>query len=69
MRTWLSAGFVITTVGFALMASLQSPTVVFAGAAALDLGNSVVGAVAGVLQIQHTPALSVDECPASRQPC
>ncbi|GAA1488369.1 MFS transporter [Brachybacterium sacelli] len=55
-RAWLSAGFVVTSVGFALMASLLSPAVVFAGAAALGLGNAVVGAVTGVLQVQHTPA-------------
>ncbi|KIH99565.1 major facilitator transporter [Streptomonospora alba] len=54
-RTWLSAGFIVTSVGFALMASLLSPAVVFAGAAALGLGNSVVGAVTGVLQVQHVP--------------
>lgn len=54
-RTWLSAGFVVTSVGFALMASLLSPAVVFVGAAALGLGNSVVGAVTGVLQVQHIP--------------
>ncbi|GAA4899775.1 MFS transporter [Streptomonospora salina] len=52
-RTWLSAGFIVTSAGFALMASLLSPAVVFAGAAALGLGNSVVRAVTGVLQVQH----------------
>ena len=55
-RAWLVAGFVVTSVGFALMASLLSPAVVFAGAAALGLGNAVVGAVTGVLQVHHTPA-------------
>ncbi|GAB3445537.1 hypothetical protein GCM10027570_15790 [Streptomonospora sediminis] len=54
-RTWLAAGFIATSAGFALMASLHSPAVVFAGAAALGLGNSVVGAVTGVLQVQHVP--------------
>ena len=53
---WLSAGFVVTSVGFVLMASLLSPAVVFAGAAALGIGNAVVGAVTSVLQVQHTPA-------------
>ncbi|MGO1259724.1 MAG: MFS transporter [Brachybacterium sp.] len=53
---WLSAGFVGTSVGFVLMASLLSPAVVFAGAAALGIGNAVVGAVTSVLQVQHTPA-------------
>ncbi|MGO2311156.1 MFS transporter [Brachybacterium tyrofermentans] len=55
-RAWLSAGFVATSVGFVLMASLVSPAVVFAGAAALGIGNAVVGAVTSVLQVQHTPA-------------
>ena len=55
-RAWLVAGFVVTSVGFALMASLLSPAVVFAGAAALGLGNAVVGAVTGVLQVHYTPA-------------
>lgn len=55
-RAWLSAGFVVTSVGFVLMASLLSPAVVFAGAAALGIGNAVVGAVTSVLQVQHTPA-------------
>ncbi|WP_231444627.1 MFS transporter [Brevibacterium zhoupengii] len=54
-RIWLSSGILVTTVGFALMASLHSPTIVFAGAATLGLGNAVVGAVTGVLQVQHTP--------------
>ncbi|MEU6128954.1 MFS transporter [Saccharopolyspora sp. NPDC047091] len=53
-RTWLAAGFAGTTAGFLLMASLLSPAVVFAGAAALGLGNSVVGAVTGVLQVERT---------------
>ncbi|MFC4015429.1 MFS transporter [Nonomuraea purpurea] len=53
-RAWLSAGFVMTTAGFLLMASLLAPAVVFAGAAALGLGNAVVGAVIGVLQIERT---------------
>ena len=52
---WLSAGFVVTSVEFVLMASLLSPAVVFAGAAALGIGNAVVGAVTSVLQVQHTP--------------
>ena len=55
-RAWLSAGFVATSVGFVLMASLVSPAVVFAGAAALGIGNAVVGAVISVQQVQHTPA-------------
>lgn len=55
-RAWLSAGFVATSVGFVLMASLVSPAVVFAGAAALGIGNAVVGAVTSVQQVQHTPA-------------
>ncbi|MFE5776356.1 MFS transporter [Brachybacterium sp. NPDC056505] len=54
-RAWLSAGLLVTTSGFVLMASLLSPWVVFAGAAALGLGNATVGAVTGVLQVQHTP--------------
>ncbi|TSI14082.1 MFS transporter [Brevibacterium aurantiacum] len=55
-RTWLATGFVVATVGFVLMASLFSPAVVFVGAMVLGIGNSVVGAVTGVLQVQHTPA-------------
>ncbi|WP_433869247.1 MFS transporter [Saccharopolyspora sp. CA-218241] len=55
-RAWLWAGFAATTVGFVLMASLYSPAVVFAGAAVLGIGNASVGAVTGVLQVQHTPA-------------
>ncbi|WAE70970.1 MFS transporter [Streptomonospora nanhaiensis] len=53
-RTWLAAGLVVTTAGFLLMASLLAPAVVFAGAAALGLGNAVVGAVIGVLQVERT---------------
>ncbi|MFC4562168.1 MFS transporter [Nocardiopsis mangrovi] len=53
-RAWLAAGFVVTTAGFLLMASLLTPSVVFAGAAALGLGNAVVGAVIGVVQIERT---------------
>jgi MFS family permease len=55
-RTWLAIGLVLTTVGLLLMASVLRPAVVFAGAATLGLGNSMVGAVLGVLQIEHTPA-------------
>jgi MFS family permease len=55
VRTWLAAGLVVTTAGFLLMASLLAPAVVFAGAAALGLGNAVVGAVIGVLQVERTP--------------
>ncbi|GAB3726329.1 MFS transporter [Nocardiopsis nanhaiensis] len=54
-RTWLSAGCIVASVGFALMTSLLSPGLVFAGAVVLGLGNSVVGSVTGVLQVQHTP--------------
>lgn len=53
-RVWLSAGLVVTTAGFLLMASLLGPAVVFAGAALLGLGNAVVGAVIGVLQVERT---------------
>jgi MFS family permease len=53
-RAWLAVGFVLTTTGFLLMASLLNPPVVFAGAAVLGLGNSLVGAVIGVLQVQQT---------------
>lgn len=53
-RTWLSIGFALTTAGFLLMASLLAPAAVFAGAALLGLGNSVVGAVVGVLQVERT---------------
>ncbi|XKK39067.1 MerR family DNA-binding transcriptional regulator [Nocardiopsis sp. ARC36] len=53
-RTWLAGGLAVTTAGFLLMASLLSPAVVFAGAAALGLGNAVVGAVIGVLQVERT---------------
>lgn len=55
-RAWLWAGFTATTAGFLLMASLLTPAAVFAGAAALGLGNSVVGAVVGVLQVERTPS-------------
>ncbi|MEE2055382.1 MFS transporter, partial [Nocardiopsis tropica] len=55
VRTWLAAGLVVTTAGFLLMASLLAPAVVFADAAALGLGNAVVGAVIGVLQVERTP--------------
>lgn len=44
----------MTTAGFLLMASLLSPALVFAGAAALGLGNALVGAVIGVLQVERT---------------
>lgn len=53
-RAALWTGFGVTTTGFLLMASLLSPVVVFAGAAALGLGNAVVGTVIGVLQVQGT---------------
>lgn len=53
-RVWLPAGLVVTTAGFLLMASLLTPAVVFTGAALLGLGNAVVGAVVGVLQVQRT---------------
>ncbi|MFD4638703.1 MFS transporter [Lentzea sp. NPDC058436] len=53
-RVLLPAGLVVTTAGFLLMASLLTPAVVFAGAALLGLGNAVVGAVVGVLQVQRT---------------
>ncbi|MBR8743734.1 MFS transporter [Nocardiopsis sp. MG754419] len=53
-RAWLSAGLVLTTTGFLLMASLITPALVFVGAAVLGLGNAVVGAVIGVLQIERT---------------
>ncbi len=59
VRVWLTAGFVTTTAGFLLMASLLSPAVVFAGAAALGVGNAVVGAVIGVLQIERTSAAAL----------
>lgn len=55
-RTWLAVGFVVTAAGLLLMASVLNPVVVFVGAATLGLGNSVVGAVIGVLQIEHTTA-------------
>ena len=54
-RAWMVIGYIAATLGFVLMASLHSPAVVFAGAAALGLGNAVIGAVTGVLQVQHTP--------------
>ncbi|MGX1027441.1 MFS transporter [Streptomyces sp. SAI-097] len=54
-RVWMSAGLTVTTTGFLLMASLHAPGVVFAGAAALGLGNAVVSAVIGVLQVERTP--------------
>ncbi|GHH39824.1 MFS transporter [Lentzea cavernae] len=53
-RAALWTGLGVTTAGFLLMASLLSPAVVFAGAAALGLGNAVLGAVIGVLQVQRT---------------
>ncbi|WP_263309902.1 MFS transporter [Brachybacterium atlanticum] len=54
-RVWMAAGILATTAGLALMVSLQSPAVIFAGAAVLGAGNAVVGAVTGVLQLQRTP--------------
>lgn len=54
-RAWMVVGILATTAGLALMVSLLSPAVVFAGAAVLGAGNAVVGAVTGVLQVQRTP--------------
>ena len=53
-RVWLPAGLTATTAGFLLMASLLGPAVVFTGAVLLGLGNAVVGAVVGVMQVQRT---------------
>lgn len=54
-RRWLIGALTGTTAGFLLLATLVGPGWVFAGAALFGLGNSVLGAVLGVLQAQRIP--------------
>lgn len=54
-RTWLLAGFVTLTLGFATMSTLASVPVVFAGAVVVGLSNAVLGATLGVLLVEKTP--------------
>jgi MFS family permease len=52
-RRWMTLALIGNTAGFLLMATLASPTAVFAGAAVLGLGNSILGSVVGVLQAER----------------
>ncbi|GMA33034.1 MFS transporter [Litorihabitans aurantiacus] len=52
---WLGAGALLVTAGFVAVSTLASLPVVFAGAAVVGLGNAMLGAVLGVLQVRHTP--------------
>ncbi|ART72942.1 MFS transporter [Mycobacterium dioxanotrophicus] len=54
-RRWLMCALTGTTAGFLLLATLVGPGWVFAGAALFGIGNSVLGAVLGVLQAQRIP--------------
>lgn len=54
-RFWMTTALIGTTVGFVLMATVISPTWVFAGAAVLGVANSALGAVLGVLQAERIP--------------
>lgn len=54
-RASIIGALIGTTTGFSLMATLVSPTVVFAGAALLGVSVAVQGSVIGVLQAERIP--------------
>jgi MFS family permease len=54
-RTWFVAGLAATVAGFAGMASLAAPPVVFAAAAVVGLGNGLFGSLLGVLMVERIP--------------
>lgn len=56
-RLWFVIGLVGTTAGFALIAWLPSPAVVFVGAAVLGAASGVLNSVLGVLLIERIPEL------------
>ncbi|MBX9471585.1 MFS transporter [Microcella sp.] len=56
-RLWFATGLVGTTVGFALIAWLPSPAVVFSGAVVVGAASGVLNSVLGVLLIERIPEL------------
>lgn len=54
-RVWFVIGLVGTTVGFALIAWLPTPAVVFAGAVVVGAASGVLNSVLGVLLIERIP--------------
>jgi len=56
-RVWFAIGLVGSAVGFALIAWLPAPAVVFAGAALLGAASGVLNSVLGVLLIERIPDL------------
>ena len=56
-RRWFVAALIGTTAGFALIAGLPSPAVVFAGAVVVGAASGVLNSVLGVLLIERIPEL------------
>lgn len=56
-RVWFVIGLLGTTVGFALIAWLPTPAVVFAGAVVVGAASGVLNSVLGVLLIERIPEL------------
>lgn len=54
-RAWFVAGLALTVTGFAVIASLGAPWLVFAGAAVVGLGNGLFGSLLGVLMVERIP--------------
>lgn len=54
-RTWFLVGIAGTSVGFAVIATLFSVWVVFAGAFVVGLANGVFGSLIGVLMVERIP--------------
>lgn len=54
-RTWFTVGLLVTVAGFAVMAVLAEPWVVFAAAALVGLGNGLFGSLMGVLMVERIP--------------
>lgn len=56
-RVWFVIGLIATTLGFALIAWLPTPAVVFAGAVVVGAASGVLNSVLGVLLIERIPEL------------
>ncbi len=54
-RVWFMSGLISSTVGFALIAWLPSPAVVFGGAVSLGAASGILNSVVGVLMIERIP--------------